>query len=402
MIWLSRFWQFLKRVAGDLFDLIKTTLIAWRKDQASRLAAALAYYALFSIAPLLIILIAIIGLVYGERAAQDEIVYQLEGWVGRDVAMTVQTMITRVSNPASGIVASLVGVVTILFGASGLFNHVQGALNTIWHVPAPPGSGVVNFLKRRLNQFAMVFGVGALLLLSVFTDAVLAAIAKYFALGNPFNLRSSLISLGTVTLLFAVIYKVLPDLKIAWRDVIVGAAVTSLLFTAGKTLIGLYLGRSGVGSAYGAAGSLVALLVWIYYSAQIFLLGAEFTHVFAQKYGSLRFSKRFRDDEEDSFSVTPPPASVEALLEMPSELPPIAAAPTDLPPDVTSPAQPAARKTRFRGLMGIFALLGAMSASLLGWIWLHGRKQEAGGKMQKDAVSKMPEAGGERVQDDSD
>ncbi len=373
MTWPGRFWQSLKQFAGDVFDLIKETGLAWWRDQASRLAAALAYYALFSIAPLLIILIAIIGLVFGERAAQNEIAHQLAGWVGEDSAMLIQSLVAHINNRTSGITASLVGLVTILYGASGFFNQIQGALNTVWHVPPRPGSGLLNWLRRRLNQFAMVFVVGALLLSSFFADVVLAALSKYFGLANPFNLRSSLISLSTITLLFAVIYKVLPDLKIAWRDVVVGAAVTALLFTVGKTLIGLYMGRSGVGSAYGAAGSLVALLVWIYYSAQIFLLGAEFTHVFAQKFGSLTHSINVTD-------APPPQTSVETLLDTPTG-PPIAAMFPIPAPAPALPAEPDAKAPhRARGRVGVFAFLGAISASLLGWLLLRGRRKGTGSK----------------------
>jgi len=274
------------RILKNILDLIKETIEAWSKDKASRLAAALAYYAIFSIAPLLIVIIAITGLIFGESAARDEIAHQIEGLVGREAAAMIQTMIANINNPASGIIASIIGVSTILFGASGLFNQVQSALNTIWHAPPRQDKGITSFVKQRLTHFAMVFGVGAVLLFSLFTDIVLTAISEYFGIDPLPQARNFSTLFVTTTLLFAVIYKVLPDVKIAWRDVAIGAAVTALLFNAGKILIGSYMGRSSVGSAYGAAGSLVVLLVWIYYSMQIFLLGAEFTHVYALKFGS--------------------------------------------------------------------------------------------------------------------
>ncbi len=357
-------WRRLRRLPKNIFELIKDTVIAWQRDKASRLAAALAYYAIFSIAPLLIVLIGITGLVFGERAARDEIAYQIEGFVGPELAAVIQMMIANLNSAPSGIAASLIGLGTILIGASGLFNHVQGALNTIWHAPPRSGRPVLKYLEQRLLHFAMVFGVGALLLLGLFADVVLAALIKTFGLSGGAQLRSSLFSLAMVLLLFAVIYKVLPDVKIAWKDVIVGAVVTALLFTVGKVGIGLYMGRSGVGSAYGAAGSLVALLVWIYYSAQIFLLGAEFTHVYAQKFGSLA---------QPEPPEVPDPL-LEAVISEPATITEIeTASPT--PPTATAEPKPG-RKPRAKSIITVTAAVaGTVAASVLGLVWLSRPRQ---------------------------
>ncbi|HNT75972.1 MAG TPA: YihY/virulence factor BrkB family protein [Anaerolineae bacterium] len=348
-------WTRLKRLPKAIFDLLKETLIAWQRDKASRLAAALAYYALFSIAPLLIVVIGITGLVFGERAARDEIAHQIEGFVGPELAAVIQMMIANLNHTPSSIAASLIGLATILLGASGMFNHVQGALNTIWHAPPHSGRIVLKYLEQRLLHFGMVLGVGALLLLGLFADVVLAALIRTFGLSGGSQIRSSLFSLAMALLLFAVIYKVLPDVKIAWRDVLVGAVVTALLFTTGKVGIGLYMGRSGVGSAYGAAGSLVALMVWIYYSAQIFLLGAEFTHVYAQKFGSLA--------PPEAPEPPPPPVSI-----APPVVAEVESAPTPPPDEV---AEPPRRRPRAKGILAIMAAVaGTVAASVLGLVWL--------------------------------
>ncbi len=266
--------------------LLKDTLSAWQQDKGSRLAAALAYYTVFSITPLLIIIISITGLVFGERAARDEIAYQLEGLVGSEAAAMVQTMLANFENPASGIFTSIIGLGTMVYGATGLFYHVQGALNTIWHVETTAVNGFVYQVKQRFIHLAIIFGVGAFLLLLIFTEFVFTAITEYLNMENSPQITNFILYLVMVAVLFAVLYKILPEVKTAWRDVFLGAAVTSLLFNVGRTLIGFYMRLSNVGSAYGTAGSLVILLVWVYYSAQIFLLGAEFTHAYAHTFGS--------------------------------------------------------------------------------------------------------------------
>ncbi|MGC9397011.1 MAG: YihY/virulence factor BrkB family protein [Anaerolineae bacterium] len=362
-----------RRGLGAIFDLLKETALAWQQDKASRLAAALAYYAIFSIAPLLVIIIAIIGLVFGERAAQAEIAHQLEDLVGPEAAVMIENMLANFGNTASGIFASLVGLGTLLYGASGLFNHVQGTLNTIWHAPPTSGNGVVYFFKQRVLHIAMVFGVGALLMLSLFAELVISAITGYLNLESFPQARNFLVSLGMLTLLFAVIYKILPQVKIAWRDVLVGAVVTSLLFNVGRLLIGAYMRWSNIGSIFGAAGSLAVLLVWIYYSAQIFLLGAEFTHVYAQKFGSLAKPKGQPSEEETVVPIEIP--RVEDVAVPPSLL---AEEETLAVPDADAPTPPAKPKNRAwpKKVLAIISVVGTVAASVLGASWLHRKRKE--------------------------
>ena len=275
----------------EIFELLKETYNEWSEDKASRLAAALAYYTIFSIAPLLIIAIAVAGLVFGQEAARGQLDNQIQSLVGQQSAELIQTMVESASKPTSGIIATVLAIAAILFGASGLFGQLQDALNTIWEVEPKPGRGILGIIKDRFLSFTMVLGIGFLLLVSLVLSALLSALDTYLTDLLPgsiylLQILNFVISFGVITLLFAMIYKILPDVQIAWSDVWIGAAVTSLLFAVGKFLIGLYLGNSSAGSAYGAAGSLVILLLWIYYSAQILLFGAEFTQVYAKKYGS--------------------------------------------------------------------------------------------------------------------
>jgi membrane protein len=275
----------------EIFELLKETYNEWSEDKAARLAASLAYYTVFSMAPLLIIVIAVAGLVFGREAAQGQIEAQIQGLIGEDSAEFVQTLIEASSNKTTGTIATVIGVVTLLFGATGLFGQLQDALNTIWEVTPKPGRGVMGIIKDRFFSFTMVLGIGFLLMVSLVVSAALAAVNEYVSglfdnlafLGQVINF---IVSFGVITLLFAMIYKILPDVEIAWRDVWIGAAVTALLFTIGKFLIGLYIGHSAVASSYGAAGALVVILLWVYYSAQILLLGAEFTQVYAKRFGS--------------------------------------------------------------------------------------------------------------------
>jgi membrane protein len=274
-----------------LKEIAKETFSEWSEDKASRLAAALSYYTLFSVAPLLIIAIAVAGLAFGREAATDQIVGQIRGMVGQEGAEVIQTILQNASKTSTGIVATIVGVVTLLIGASGAFGQLQDSLNTIWEVKPKAGRGVKGILRDRFLSFSLVLVIGFLLLVSLVLSAVLAGVGKYLsdALPMPSFVLQAVnfaISFAVTTLLFALIFKVLPDAYIRWRDVWVGAAVTALLFSIGRFLIGLYLGRSSVGSAYGAAGSLVVLLLWVYYSSQVLFLGAEFTQVYANRFGS--------------------------------------------------------------------------------------------------------------------
>lgn len=276
----------------QLFRLLKLTFSEWQNDNAGRLAAALSYYTIFSLAPILIIAIAVAGVIFGQEAAQGEIVRQLQGTIGTEGAETIETMIENTRETGSGIWATLISLGVLLFGATGLFNQLQSSLNTIWNVKPKPGRGIKGMLQDRFLSFAMILTIGFLLLVSLVLSAALAAFGNYFShlvpdmLMGLWQVLDFLISFGVITVLFAMIYKVLPDVKIGWSDVWLGAIVTALLFVVGKTLIGLYLGNSAVGSTYGAAGSLVILLLWINFSAQILFFGAEFTQVYANRYGS--------------------------------------------------------------------------------------------------------------------
>ena len=273
------------------WELLKETISDWNEDKASRLAASLAYYTTFSIAPLLIIVIAIVGLVFGREAVQGQIETQIQGMVGEDSAELIQEMIQGAGNRTAGTIATVVGLVTLLFGATGVFAQMQDALNTIWEVEPKPGRGLIGIVKNRFTSFTMVLGIGFLLMVSLVVSAGLAVLSEFLQgrlsdIAWLAQVASFIISFGVITLLFAMIYKFLPDVQIAWSDVWVGAAATALLFTLGKFLIGLYLGHSGVASSYGAAGALIVILLWVYYSAQILFLGAEFTQVYARKFGS--------------------------------------------------------------------------------------------------------------------
>lgn len=275
----------------EIFQLLKDSFAAWKDDNASRLAAALSYYTVFSIAPLLVIVISVAGLVLGEEAVRGEIVTQIGSTVGRDTAEFIETLIANASEPSSGITGAIVGVVTLFLGASGVFRQLQGALDTIWRVEAAPGRGIRGTIQDRFLGFAMVFGIGFLMMVAFIASAAISVASKFIGDQLPvpagwLSVLDFVLSFALITVLFAIIFKVLPRVRLAWRDVWLGAAVTSFLFNIGKLLIGWYLGTTGAGSAFGAAGSLIVLLLWIYYSAQIFLLGAEFTKVYANRYGS--------------------------------------------------------------------------------------------------------------------
>jgi membrane protein len=278
-----------------MLNLLKQTFTEWRDDTAPRLAASLAYYTTFSLAPLLILIIAIAGLVGGREAAQNQTMAQVQALLGVQGRQFVQGMIETASKPATGLTATVIGVLTLLFGSLGVFGELQNSLNMIWGIKPKPAKnfldGIKRFVIKRLLSFTMVLGIGFLLLASLVISAALSALGQYIGSRWPFadlwlELINFMISFAVITLLFAMIFKFLPEIKITWKDVWLGAAVTSALFTLGKFLIGLYLGRSQVGNTFGAAGSLAILLIWIYYSAQILFLGAEFTQVYASKYGS--------------------------------------------------------------------------------------------------------------------
>jgi len=277
----------------SLFYLFKDTFAQWSEDKASRLAAALAYYTVFSLPPLLILVIAVAGVFLGEEAARGEVVSQLRQFIGNDGANLIETIITGASQSGVGsnLTASIISAGVLIFGATAVVIQLQDALNTIWEVTPRPGHDLRNFIFNRMLSFGMVLGIAFLLLVSLILSAMLALLSKIFvdvlpsaeAIAAVVDISLSFI---VTTLLFALMFKYLPDARIAWGDVFIGAVMTALLFTIGKFLIGLYLGKSAFGSTYGAAGSLVVLLAWIYYSAQILFFGAEFTQVYARRFGS--------------------------------------------------------------------------------------------------------------------
>ncbi len=274
-----------------MWKLLIATYTKWTEDHAQGLGAALAFYAVFALAPLLLIVIAIAGAVFGQEAAQGQIIGQIEGLVGGDSAKAIQSMIEETRKPSSGIIATVLAMVMLLLGATGVFAQLQEALNTIWRVEEKPGGGIWKILKDRFISLMAVLGTGFLLLISLIIDAVLSAVGATLGHFLPvpellLEIINFIVSFAIVTLLFATIYKLLPDISIQWGDVWLGAIMTSFLFTIGKYLIGLYLGKSDVGIAYGAAGSLVAILIWVYYASQIFLFGAEFTAVYTYARGS--------------------------------------------------------------------------------------------------------------------
>ena len=284
----------LSRTATNLWTVVKQTFTDWIDDDVPTHAASLAYYTIFSIAPTLIIAVAVAGSIFGAEAARGEIQHQIQGLVGESGAKVIEDMMASAAKPGAGLVASLIGIVILTFGATGVFSALQTALNHIWGVEPKKTNGVVAFLRTRILSFGMVLGVGFLLLTSLVVSAGISALGAWLHSGQferVWQTANFLVSFGVVTMLFAMIYKVLPDIKIAWRDVWLGAAVTAVLFNIGKFLIGLYIGKSSVASSYGAAGSFAVLLVWVYYSAMVLFIGAEFTQVYATTFGSLRGKK---------------------------------------------------------------------------------------------------------------
>ncbi len=274
-----------------IWDTIKATIDEYSNDKVPKLAAALSYYTVFSIAPLLVIAIAVAGFVFGADAAQGRIAQELKGLVGDQGAQFVQTAIQKTNQTGGGVLATILGVVTLLIGATAAFIELQDSLNIVWKVKPKPGAALKTFIRDRLISSGLVLAIGFLLLVSLVISAALSALQGY--LGSilsiaPFVLEiiNIVISLGVVYILFAMLFKFLPDVEVSWKDVWIGALATTVLFVAGKDLIGLYLGHGSIASSYGAAGSMAILLVWVYYSAQILFLGAEFTYVYATRFGS--------------------------------------------------------------------------------------------------------------------
>jgi membrane protein len=283
----------ISRWPGRLREALAESLKGWIAHRAGSKGAALAFYTLFSMAPILIVAIAAAGYFFGAGAAQGEIIAQVEGLVGANGARTIQALLAGARDHGSGLVATLIAAVLLLVGAASVFVELKASLDEIWGIEPPKGRAVIAFLRARLHSFGMVLVLAFLLLVSLVLSAALAVLERY-AGGiwsgsfGIFAMLSSAVTFAAIASLFAVIYKVLPEAPLSWRDVWIGAVFTAVLFTLGKSVIGLYLGRGAVASSFGAAGSIVALLLWVYYSAQIFFLGAEFTRQYALRLGSLR------------------------------------------------------------------------------------------------------------------
>lgn len=272
----------------QLWPILRQTFYSWNYHDAPRLGAALAFYTILSMAPLVILVVALAAMVFGHSTAQDQILGEVRDLIGQAGADAVKNTIEHAREPASGFFATAVGVVTLFFGASGVFIELRSALNTIWEVKMPDEGGVLGLIKQRFFSFGMVLAIGFLLLVSLLLSAALAAAGLFFSelLPMPESALGAvnfLVSFAATAVLFALIFKYVPDKSIAWREVRMGAVATAFLFTIGKALIGLYLGKASVGSAYGAAGSLIVVIVWVYYSSQIFFFGAEFTHQLAKR-----------------------------------------------------------------------------------------------------------------------
>ena len=266
-----------------IWPMLCQTFSAWNEHEATRLGAALAFYTILSLAPLAILVVGIGALLFGYSTAQSQLLSQVESMIGHQGSEAVKGMIEHAQKPASGTFASIIGVITLLFGASGVFGELRSALNKMWDVKPESEGGVWRTIKQHFFSFGMVLAVGFLLLVSLVISAALAALGKFFDGFLPLpefalSAINFVVSLVGIAVLFALIFRYVPETKIAWKDVWIGATVTALLFTIGEFLVGLYLGKAAVGSAYGAAGSLVVVIVWVYYSAMIFLFGAEFTH----------------------------------------------------------------------------------------------------------------------------
>ncbi len=286
----------MKQFLNEWSTLGKDTVEAWVNDYAPSMGAALSYYTVFSLAPMLLIVISVAGLVFGDEAARGEIFNQLRGLMGTDAAKTIEDLLTSFSEPKEGVAATTIGIVLLLIGATSVFGELQDALDRIWRAPARDRSGgLLGLVRARLLSFGMILGVAFLLIVSLVLSALVAALGRWWsgAFGGWEVLAQSVnIVLGFVVTTggFAMIYKLMPRVKVQWRDVWLGATVTALLFTIGRVLIGVYIGKSGIASGYGAAASLIVILIWVYYSAQIFLLGAEFTWIYARTFGSRRSS----------------------------------------------------------------------------------------------------------------
>jgi membrane protein len=311
------------------WGLIKDSVNGWINDRAPRKGAALAFYTVFSLAPLLIITIAVAGLILGEHAARGEIVAQIEDLMGRTGAEAIESIISNSQQKSTGTLATVLGLMTLVVGATTVLAELKDALDQLWEVPAEKTSGLWYFVKTRLLSLSIILAIGFLLIVSLIVTAFVSGLGKFASdYGIPAVLIRTadfVLSYALVTALFAIIYKVMPSISIAWRDVIVGSLITAALFTIGKFLLGFYLGRSAIASSYGAAGSFILVLIWVYYSAQIFFLGAEFTKFYAYRYGS----RANRSEAGRILQASRPPSELRAAQNEAANPPRQRRAPTD-------------------------------------------------------------------------
>jgi membrane protein len=293
---------------------LSATYQQWSEKKAPTMAAALAYYTIFSIAPLMIILIAAVGLLFGRDTVRQQLVAQIQGLVGENGAQAIDSMIQGANNETTGIIATVISLVVLLYGATSVFAQLQDSLDVIWDVKPKPGRAWLTMLKDRVASFSMILAIGFIMLVSLVLSAAISAVGTYASNVIPayeavMQIGNFVIGFAITTVLFAMIYKILPDVKIRWNDVWIGALVTAFLFSIGRFLIGLYLGKSSVASAYGAAGSLVIILIWIYYSGQILFFGASFTKVYSESFGSKAPPKAnaepLKPREQANIGITP-------------------------------------------------------------------------------------------------
>jgi membrane protein len=275
----------------SLWPILKEAFIEFDREDIPRLGAALAYYSLFALAPLLVVAIGIAGMVFGEDAARGRVVEEIDGLIGRSGAQVIQAMLAAARQQQQSIPATVIGIVTLFLGASGAFSALHGALNQVFNAKPPSRPYIREHIRDHLLSFGMVLGIGFLLLVSLALSAILSALGSMMQARLPggdslWQIVNFAVSFGFTTLLFAMIYKVLPDVELAWRDVWIGALITSFFFSLGKYLIGVYLGRVSLGSSFGAAGSLVIILIWVYYSSQVVLFGAKVTQTYIRRFGS--------------------------------------------------------------------------------------------------------------------
>jgi membrane protein len=372
------------KLLRTLFDLLRQTFTEWNEDKAPRLAAALAYYTAFSLAPLLVVTIAIVGFVVSQETVQNQITDAVTQTAGADAAEFVDDMIQNANRPAEGIFATVIGLITLLLGAIGAFGQLQDALNTIWDVeeaPKPPKQTVVGSIlavvKDKVLSFGMLLVVGFLLLVSLVASTAISGLNNVVAgLGvdgeTTLGVMNFFLSFLVITVLFAMLFKVLPKIHIRWRDVWLGAAFTALLFSVGKLLLGLYLSGSSTASAYGAAGSFVLILLWIYYSAQIVLFGAEFTQVFARRFGSQKTPEKIRLAAAKSGAVVTDttrqpvykPADPSSIPLLPARVP------------VNPPPAPSKLRRRLGGIAGVAVAVGTVALAIV--IGFFQKRAEAG------------------------